>query len=62
MNKAEVVTTLTPAEGVPAKASKASKGDKADSQGMDYLQSLPRRWVTVYIPLLLFVFVLLFPF
>ncbi|MDB5757898.1 MAG: sugar transporter permease [Burkholderia sp.] len=62
MNKAEVVTTLTPAEGVPAKASKASKADKADSQGMDYLQSLPRRWVTVYIPLLLFVFVLLFPF
>ena len=32
------------------------------SQGMDYLQSLPRRWVTVYIPILVFVFVLLFPF
>jgi multiple sugar transport system permease protein len=62
MNKAEVVTTLTPAEGVPAKAAKVAKADKADSQGMDYLQSLPRRWVTVYIPLLLFVFVLLFPF
>ena len=29
---------------------------------MDYLQSLPRRWVTMYIPLILFVFVLLFPF
>ena len=29
---------------------------------MDYLQSLPRRWVTVYIPLGIFVFVLLFPF
>lgn len=30
--------------------------------GMDYLESLPRRWVTVYIPLLVFLFVLLFPF
>ena len=29
---------------------------------MDYLQSLPRRWVTIYIPILIFVFVLLFPF
>src|SRR6188474_770387 len=36
--------------------------DKADSAGMDYLQTLPRRWVTVYIPLGIFVFVLLFPF
>ena len=36
--------------------------DKPDSQGMDYLQTLPRRWVTVYIPLGIFVFVLLFPF
>jgi multiple sugar transport system permease protein len=33
-----------------------------DSRGMDYLQSLPRRWVTLYIPLLVFLFVLLFPF
>ncbi|MGN6702345.1 MAG: carbohydrate ABC transporter permease [Burkholderiaceae bacterium] len=33
-----------------------------DSQGMDYLQSLPRRWVTTYLPLAIFVFVLLFPF
>jgi multiple sugar transport system permease protein len=56
MNKAETVTTPALAEGKPARA------DKADGQGMDYLQSLPRRWVTVYIPLLLFVFVLLFPF
>ncbi len=29
---------------------------------MDYLQSLPRRWVTLYIPLGVFLFVLLFPF
>jgi multiple sugar transport system permease protein len=59
MNKAETITTLAPAEGKPAKAAKA---DKPDNHGMDYLQSMPRRWVTVYIPLLLFVFVLLFPF
>ena len=31
-------------------------------EGMHYLESLPRRWVTVYIPLLVFLFVLLFPF
>ena len=33
-----------------------------DSQGMQFLESLPRRWVTMYIPVGLFVFVLLFPF
>jgi multiple sugar transport system permease protein len=38
-----------------------SKTDN-DTQGMDFLQSMPRRWVTVYIPLGIFVFVLLFPF
>ena len=31
-------------------------------ESMQYLESLPRRWVTVYIPLLVFLFVLLFPF
>ena len=31
-------------------------------EGMQYLESLPRRWVAVYIPLLVFLFVLLFPF
>ena len=36
--------------------------DDTDTQGMNYLQSLPRRVVTVYLPLLIFVFVLLFPF
>jgi multiple sugar transport system permease protein len=34
----------------------------ADTQGMNYLVSLPRRVVTVYVPLALFLFVLLFPF
>jgi len=33
-----------------------------DSQGMSYLDTVRRRWVTVYIPLGIFVFVLLFPF
>jgi multiple sugar transport system permease protein len=34
----------------------------ADTVGMRYLETLPRRLVTVYIPLSLFVIVLLFPF
>jgi len=33
-----------------------------DSAGMRYLDTLPRRWVTTYLPLAVFVFVLLFPF
>src|SRR3546814_5502908 len=33
-----------------------------DSDGMHYLESLPRRIVTVYLPLAIIVFVLLFPF
>lgn len=33
-----------------------------DSQGMQYLSTLPRRVVTLYVPLGIFVFVLLFPF
>jgi len=33
-----------------------------DSRGMAYLESLPRRWVTLYIPLIVFLVVLLFPF
>ena len=34
----------------------------SDSRGMDYLGSLSRRWVVVYIPLIVFVIVLVFPF
>ena len=34
----------------------------ADTVGMRYLETLPRRLVTVYMPLALFVIVLLFPF
>jgi multiple sugar transport system permease protein len=33
-----------------------------DAGGMDYLESIPRRLVTLYLPLGIFVFVLLFPF
>jgi multiple sugar transport system permease protein len=36
--------------------------DQELTGGMNYLVSVPRRVVTVYIPLLLFLFVLLFPF
>jgi multiple sugar transport system permease protein len=43
-----------------AKVSAHARGD--DSEGMSYLESLPRRVVTLYLPLLLILFVLLFPF
>jgi multiple sugar transport system permease protein len=35
---------------------------KDTAQGMDYLVSMPRRWVTVYIPLIVMLIILLFPF
>jgi multiple sugar transport system permease protein len=40
----------------------SNKTDIQDTQGMQYLESLPRRWVTTYIPIGLFLFILLFPF
>ena len=43
-----------------AKASVAAHGD--DTEGMSYLESLPRRVVTLYLPLGVILFVLLFPF
>lgn len=39
-----------------------SKEAASDSQGMDFLQTSGRRWMTTYIPIALFLFVLLFPF
>ncbi|WP_298257876.1 carbohydrate ABC transporter permease [Bradyrhizobium sp.] len=45
---------------LPAKAPAAVRGD--DSEGMSYLESLPRRVVTLYIPLGLILIILLFPF
>ncbi len=38
------------------------KQDELPAQSMDYLESLPRRVVTVYVPLVLFLILLLFPF
>jgi len=40
----------------------AAKVGALERGGMDYLVSLPRKWVTVYLPLAVFLFVLLFPF
>ena len=34
------------------------KAAENESQGMEYLQSVPRRWVTLYIPIGIFLFVL----
>jgi multiple sugar transport system permease protein len=45
---------------LPTKAPKLITSD--DSEGMSYLESLPRRVVTLYIPLGLILIVLLFPF
>ncbi|MHC2250371.1 carbohydrate ABC transporter permease [Bradyrhizobium embrapense] len=43
-----------------SKAATAKAGD--DTEGMSYLESLPRRLVTLYLPLFIILVVLLFPF
>jgi multiple sugar transport system permease protein len=43
-----------------AKAATVAKDD--DSEGMSYLESLPRRLVTLYLPLAIIIVILLFPF
>ena len=43
-------------------AGKVPTGRSDDNEGMDYLETLPRRLVTTYMPLLLMLIVLLFPF
>ena len=43
-------------------SSAVATSEAVDSQGMNYLVSLPRRIVTIYLPLTVFVVVLLFPF
>src|SRR5882762_1198505 len=48
--------------GLQRRAWQQGGSDKAEAAGMEYLQSLPRRWVTLYVPLGVFMFVLLFPF
>jgi multiple sugar transport system permease protein len=40
----------------------AAADNAGDQGGMGYLDSVPRKLVTVYLPLLIFLFVLLFPF
>jgi multiple sugar transport system permease protein len=40
----------------------SAKADIADNGGMGYLDTVPRKLVTVYLPLAIFLFVLLFPF
>jgi len=45
---------------LPSKAPAATRSD--ESEGMSYLESLPRRIVTLYLPLFVILFVLLFPF
>ena len=45
---------------LPSKVPVASHGD--ESEGMSYLESLPRRVVTLYLPLFVILVVLLFPF
>ena len=52
--------TVSAAEGRLATAAVASNSDESD--GMSYLESLPRRLVTLYLPLFVIVVVLLFPF
>jgi multiple sugar transport system permease protein len=54
-----VLPTKGPAGGVTAGA---PVGVTDDSEGMSYLESLPRRVVTLYIPLGLILIILLFPF
>ena len=44
------------------RTSVASEELRDDAEGMSYLNRLPRRIVVVYLPLAIFVFVLLFPF
>jgi multiple sugar transport system permease protein len=45
---------------LPSKVQASAKSD--ESEGMSYLESLPRRLVTLYLPLFVILIVLLFPF
>jgi multiple sugar transport system permease protein len=63
MNTTPATATSKPAPAAQnAKAAKPAKDDLSDMGGMDFLQSTPRKLVTVYLPMLVFLFVLLFPF
>ena len=54
--------TDLPANKVDLKSILATPARVDNSEGMSYLQSLPRRLVTVYLPLSIIIFILLFPF
>src|SRR6516225_1687684 len=54
--------TDLPASKVDLKTILATPARVDHSEGMSYLQSVPRRLVTLYLPLTLIVIVLLFPF
>jgi multiple sugar transport system permease protein len=45
-----------------AKGLRLSRAPERETSGADFLESVPRRWITLYIPLGIFLFVLLFPF
>jgi multiple sugar transport system permease protein len=54
---------MTDVTAGPKPLSTARAAAAADhTEGMSYLETLPRRLVTLYLPLLLFMFILLFPF
>src|SRR6201747_2070835 len=54
--------TDLPATKVDLKSILATPARDDHSEGMSYLQSVPRRLVTLYLPLTIIVVVLLFPF
>jgi multiple sugar transport system permease protein len=54
--------TDLPASKVDLKSILSTPARVDNSEGMSYLQSVPRRLVTLYLPLSIIVFVLLFPF
>ncbi len=46
----------------PGRLARWAERRRVEQEGMDYLTSWHRRFITVYLPILLFIFVLLFPF
>src|SRR5215467_15459805 len=54
--------TDLPAQKVDLKSILSTSARVDNSEGMSYLQSLPKRIVTVYLPLSIIVIILLFPF
>src|SRR6516165_11272186 len=54
--------TDPPAPKVDLKSIRSTPARVDNSEGMSYLQSLPKRLVTVYLPLTIIIVILLFPF